>query len=301
MTWLDALLLGALEGLTEFLPVSSTGHLILLGDQLGQHSDAAKTLEIVIQAGAVLAVVVYYRRRLAELVRGLLRREPQSLRLLSALAIAFVPAALVGLLLHGPIKRLLFKPIPVAAALIAGGLAMILIELGRRRRQEPGLEGLEHVTPRRALAIGVGQCLSLWPGASRSMTTIVAGQLSGLGTATAAEFSFLLSIPTLGAATAFDLYKNGRTLFAAEGGAMALAVGMTVAFAVSLLVIAAFLRYLRTFGLVPFGAYRIALGALVLFIASRAVAARSPDAAAPAVLETSPAGEVSPAATHTPN
>jgi len=147
---------------------------------------------------------------------------------------------------------------------------MIAVETWRGRREDKGLEGLEHVTPRRALAIGAAQCLSLWPGASRSMTTIVGGQLTGLSTGTAAEFSFLLSIPTLGAATLFDLAKNGRALLDTPGGAASLLVGMTIAFAVALLVIAAFLRYLRRFGLAPFGIYRILLGVVVLALAWRA-------------------------------
>jgi undecaprenyl-diphosphatase len=270
MNWFDALLLGVLEGITEFLPVSSTGHLILLGEHLGHHDDAAKTLEIVIQLGAVLAVVVYYRRILAGLVRGMIRRDPASLRLALALAIAFAPAAVAGLLLHKWIKEQLFGPGPVAVALIVGGVVMIGIESLQRARGGERLGGTEHVTPRRALAIGLAQCVSLWPGASRSMSTIVGGQLCGLSTATAAEFSFLLAIPTLGAATLFDLAKNGKKLLEAPGGVLALGVGMVVAFAVALLVIAAFLRYLRRFGLIPFGAYRIVLGIAVLLLVTSA-------------------------------
>lgn len=264
MTPTDAALLGILEGLTEFLPVSSTGHLILLGDWLGHHSAAAKTLEIVIQLGAVLAVVVAFRTRLAELVRGLLRRDPSSVRLTAALAIAFVPAALIGYLFHAAIKERLFGSRPVGLALITGGIVMVAIEAVRSRRSARGLDGLEHVTPRRALVIGLLQCFSLWPGMSRSMTTIVGGQLVGLSTATAAEFSFLLAIPTLGAATVFDLASNGRALLGDSSFLSALFVGLIVSFGVALLVIAAFLRYLRRFGLAPFGLYRIALGALVL-------------------------------------
>jgi undecaprenyl-diphosphatase len=270
MNWFYAILLGALEGLTEFLPVSSTGHLILLGEHLGSHGDAEKTLDIVIQLGAVIAVVVYYRARLGALIEGLLRRDPASRRLFLALAIAFVPAAVVGLALHKAIKERLFGAGPVAIALIVGGVLMIVIEWVRGRRRAstataPLAQGLEAITPRRALVIGLAQCLALWPGASRSMTTIVGGQLTGLSTATAAEFSFLLAIPTLGAATAFDLVKNGPALLNAPGGGVALVVGLVTAFAVAMLVIAAFLRYLGRFGLMPFGVYRILLGAVVLF------------------------------------
>ncbi|WP_437980668.1 undecaprenyl-diphosphate phosphatase [Sorangium sp. So ce117] len=282
MFWFDAVLLGVLEGLTEFLPVSSTGHLILLGAWLGHQSEAAKTLDIVIQLGAVLAVVVYFRERLSTTVRGMVRRDPDSLRLALALAFAFLPAAVLGLLFHKAIKAHLFGPGPVAAALIVGGFLMIGVELVRRRRPEQGAPRVEDVTLQRALAIGFAQCFSLWPGASRSMTTIVGGQLSGLSTAAAAEFSFLLAIPTLGAATVFDLVKNGRALLDAPGGIVALVVGLAVSFAVALLVIAVFLRYLKRYGLAPFGWYRVALGALVLWlwIASRSAPAEAGAASA---------------------
>ncbi|WP_437523077.1 undecaprenyl-diphosphate phosphatase [Sorangium sp. So ce726] len=294
MFWFDAVLLGVLEGLTEFLPVSSTGHLILLGAWLGHQSEAAKTLDIVIQLGAVLAVVVYFRERLSTTVRGMIRRDPDSLRLALALAFAFLPAAAVGLLFHKAIKAYLFGPGPVAAALIVGGFLMIGVESVRRRRPDQGAPRVEDVTLQRALAIGFAQCFSLWPGASRSMTTIVGGQLSGLSTAAAAEFSFLLAIPTLGAATVFDLVKNGRALLEAPGGIVALVVGLAVSFAVALLVIAVFLRYLKRYGLAPFGWYRVALGALVLWlwIASRSAPAEAGAAAA----SPAPRGDVAAAA-----
>lgn len=268
MTLIDAVLLGVVEGLTEFLPVSSTGHLILLGEHLGHHDEASKTLDIVIQLGAVLAVVVYFRARLAGMLRGVRARDPSSLRLASALFVAFLPAAAVGLLLHKAIKARLFGSGPVALALIVGGVGMIVIEAWRRKKPEAGEDDLDAVAPKRGLAIGLWQCLALWPGASRSMTTIVGGQLSGLSTRAAAEFSFLLAIPTLGAATLFDLAKNGRRLLDEPGGAAALATGLVVSFVVALAVIASFLRYLRRFGLAPFGVYRIVLGAIVLAFAT---------------------------------
>jgi len=267
MTPLEALLLGVLEGLTEFLPVSSTGHLILLGSRMGHEDEAAKTLAIVIQLGAVLAVIVYYRGLLAGHIRGALRKDPASLRLLSALVIAFFPAALLGLAFHKLIKEKLFGPIPVAIALIVGGVVMIASDFLMKQRKAANTGSLEDITPKRALAIGVAQCFSLWPGASRSMTTILGGQVVGLTTSTAAEFSFLLSIPVLGAATAYDMYKGGGALLASPGGAASLGVGLVAAFAVSLAVIAVFIRYLKRFGLLPFGVYRILLGALVIAIA----------------------------------
>jgi len=265
MSPLFALLLGVLEGLTEFIPVSSTGHLILLGSSFAGDDPVVKTMEIVIQLGAVLAVVVHYRKLLAELVRGVLRRDPDKLRIAYALAIAFVPAAVVGLAFLHAIKEHLFGPRPVAIALIVGGVAMIVVEQWVKRRSKSDDEQtLEDVTPLRALVVGLFQCLSLWPGMSRSMTTILGGQVSGLKTPIAAEFSFLLSIPVLGAATMLDLVKGWRGLVESPSGFTSLAIGLVVAFVVSLIVIRVFIGYLKRFGLTPFGVYRILLGAAVL-------------------------------------
>jgi undecaprenyl-diphosphatase len=266
---LVAALLGLVEGLTEFLPVSSTGHLILVSQWLGSNGEGAKSFDIVIQLGAILAVVVHYRLLILERLRGLFARDPAALRLFGALLVAFVPAALVGLVLSKTIKRLLFGPLPVAVALLVGGVLMVVVERLRKAHHSVGETGTEHVTLRRALLIGVGQCFSLWPGMSRSMSTIVAGQLAGLSTPTAAEFSFLLSVPTLGAATLYELYKARHDLGAAGAagqsvGVPQLVVGLAVSFVVAWLVIAAFLRYLSRRGLEPFGYYRIALGVVVL-------------------------------------
>jgi undecaprenyl-diphosphatase len=250
------------EGLTEFLPVSSTGHLILVSHWLGSVDEGAKSFDIVIQLGAILAVVVHYRRLFADRLRGVLAKDAASLRLFGALLVAFLPAAVTGLLLGKTIKRLLFGPVPVAAALFVGGVLMIIVERVRRARHIQGEAGTEHVTLKRAFIIGCGQCFALWPGMSRSMSTIVAGQLAGLSTATAAEFSFLLSVPTLGAATLYEIYKSRHDL--AQSGVPQLLVGMLVSFVVAWLVIAAFLRYLSRRGLEPFGYYRIALAVVVL-------------------------------------
>jgi undecaprenyl-diphosphatase len=270
MTALEALLLGILEGLTEFLPVSSTGHLVLLGKGLGHEDDAAKSLSIVIQLGAVVAVVVYYRTLLLGLAKGILRGEPESRRLVLALGVAFVPAAGIGLLFGDFIKAHLLKPVPVAIAAILGGLVMIGSETILRGRKAHEDEGVMGVRIGQALAVGIAQCFALWPGMSRSMTTILGGQLVGLKTATAAEFSFLLSIPVLGAATVYDLVKSRDVLLGQPDAAVALGVGLVSAFVVSLAVIAAFLKYLKRIGLIPFGVYRVLLGIIVLVVASRA-------------------------------
>jgi undecaprenyl-diphosphatase len=267
---LIALLLGIVEGLTEYLPVSSTGHLVLAGHWLGLSDDdpATSSFEIVVQLGAILAVVAHYRVLLTERLRGLVAGEPASRKLVVALAVAFAPTAVVGLLLRKTIKAHLFGPLPVAIALVVGGLVMIVVERVRARRGVAGDDGLEQVTPGRALAVGLGQCLSLWPGTSRSMCTIVAGQLAGLSTGTAAEFSFLLALPTLGAATLFEAFK-ARSVLVQNVGAANLAVGMVVSFLVAWGVIASFLRYLRARGLEPFGWYRVVLGVVVLWVLAR--------------------------------
>lgn len=270
MPILIAVLLGIVEGLTEYLPVSSTGHLVLAGHWLGLRDDdpATSSFEIVVQLGAILAVVAHYRALLTERVRGFATRDPRSRQLLVALAVAFVPTAIAGLALRKTIKAHLFGPLPVAAALVVGGVLMIVVERLRARRGARAADGLEQVTPARALAIGLGQCVSLWPGASRSMCTIVAGQLTGLSTGTAAEFSFLLALPTLGAATLYEAFK-ARHALATDVGIASLTVGMVVSFFVAWAVIASFLKYLRTRGLEPFGWYRVVIGVVVLWALAR--------------------------------
>jgi undecaprenyl-diphosphatase len=265
MSHFIAALLGLVEGLTEYLPVSSTGHLVLVSYFLGSEGEGAKSFDIVVQLGAILAVVLHYRTLLGERLRGLVLGKRESIDLALALAIAFVPAAGVGFFLRKTIKERLFGPVPVAAALIVGGILMIAVERLRARKQIDGAQGLDQVTPARALWIGLGQCFSLWPGASRSMCTIVAGQLAGLSTSTAAEFSFLLALPTLGAATLYELYK-GRGELLGTVGASQLALGLVVSFAVAWAVIAGFIRYLRTRGLEVFGYYRILVALVVLWV-----------------------------------
>src|SRR5258706_336930 len=217
MNPLIAFILGVVEGLTEYLPVSSTGHLILAGNLLGAKGSAVDSFNVVIQLGAVLAVVVEYRRLLAERTRGLIAWRPESRALLIALFVAFLPAGIAGLLFRKAIKAYLFGPTPVAIGLVVGGVVMIAVERIRGARAITGLQGLEHVTPKRALFIGLGQCFAMWPGTSRSMSTIIAAQLTGLSTATAAEFSFLLALPTLGAATLYEGYKSRHELMSDVG------------------------------------------------------------------------------------
>lgn len=269
MSLFHALLLGLVEGLTEYLPVSSTGHLILAGRVLGlAKTDATDAFEIVIQLGAILAVLVHYRALLASHAKGLFAGREESKRLAISIVIAFLPIAVIGKLFGRAIKKVLFAPLPVAIALIAGGALMLVVERARKTRKIQGEDGLEHVTPWRALAIGLGQCFALIPGTSRSMSSIVAGQLAGLSTRTAAEFSFLVGLPTLGVATLYEGYKS-RAVLMHDVGAPSIAVGMLVSFFVAWAVIAAFLRYLTRAGLEPFGVYRVVFGAAALLLALR--------------------------------
>ena len=264
MPILVALILGIVEGLTEYLPVSSTGHLILVGQYLGGQSEAQKSFEIVIQLGAILAVLVYYRALLWQRARELPSGKPEAKRLFLALVAGFVPTAVLGLLARKAIKAHLFGAKPVAVALAVGGVIMIAVELVRGRKPDDGDSHIDEVTPLQGFLVGVGQCASLIPGTSRSMATIVTGQLIGLTTATAAEFSFLLALPTLGAATLYEAFKSRHEL--ATLGAAPVAVGMITSFVVAWAVVALFIAYLRRRGLLPFGIYRIILGALVLWL-----------------------------------
>lgn len=260
--WIAALL-GIVEGLTEFLPVSSTGHL-LVAEQL-LHRDADKAFDVIIQSGAILAVVVHYRALIAERLAGIFSGDPKAKRLAVALVVAFVPVAILGLALNKTIKAHLFATTPVAIAWIVGGVAMIAIErVLARRPSPPPFDTLESIDAKRALGIGLFQCLALIPGTSRSMATILGGRLIGVSTRAAAEFTFLLAIPVLGAATLHDLVKERHELFASHDLAVALGVGFFVSFVVALVVIRGFLALLQRFGLEAFGVYRIVAGVAVL-------------------------------------
>jgi undecaprenyl-diphosphatase len=267
MTSFEAALLGVVEGLTEFLPVSSTGHLILASRALGLAGDAVDRFDIVIQAGALLAVVWLYRGRVGELLAGLVRPHRRGRALLGKLLVAFLPAAVVGLLLHRTIEERLFGPVPVAGALFLGGLLMVAVERWRTTRAPaPAYESVDAIPVSAALVIGVVQCLSLWPGTSRAMVTILAALLLGATPVAAAESSFLLALPTLGAATLFDLARSLPDLSGgAAGGPAALGIGLLASAVTAAIAIRTFLAYLTRRGLEPFGWYRIALGLLLAF------------------------------------
>lgn len=259
---LKAALLGLVEGATEFIPVSSTGHLILASEWLGLVDERAKTFDIFIQLGAILAIVWIYRNRLARSVADA-RNDPDSRRFLLNLMVAFLPAAVVGFLTHEWIKSELFNPGVVAIALIAGGILILLIE---RWPPQTRVHHVGGIPPRLALGIGMAQVLSLIPGTSRSGATIMGGYALGLSRTAATEFSFFLAIPTMLAATVYDLLKSWSVLSVTD--IPMFAVGFIVSFVSAVIVVKAFLTYVsnHTFGV--FAWYRIALGVILLFILS---------------------------------
>ena len=264
-TVLVALILGVVEGITEFLPISSTGHLIVAGSLLGYTGERAKVFEIVIQAGAILAVCWEYRVRLLAVIVGLpTRRDAQ--RFAVNLLLAFLPAALLGLLFAKIIKRYLFAPVPVALAFVAGALIILWVE--RRQRLAPSTVRIDHVDAMRwndALKIGFAQAFALIPGTSRSGATIIGGMLFGLSRPAATEFSFFLAIPTLLAACAHDLVQN-RALLSADD-LQGFAIGFVAAFASAFACVRWLIRYVSRHDFVPFAWYRIVFGVLILVTA----------------------------------
>jgi len=245
----QALVLGIVEGLTEFLPISSTGHLILAGDLLGFNGERANVFFVSIQTGAMLSVVWEYRRRFFAVDAALYRN----------LVVAFIPAAVLGLAFGSTIKAYLFSPVPVALAFIIGGVVILLAERGARVAR---VESTRAMTWRDALKVGVAQCFALIPGTSRSGATIIGGMLFGLSRPAATEFSFFLAVPTLVAAGAYDLWRN-RGLFSIEDLQM-VAVGLVVSFVSALVVIRWLVRCVATHDFRPFAWYLIAFGVVGL-------------------------------------
>lgn len=258
--FLQAIFLGVVEGLTEFLPVSSTGHLILLVDLLKFHAPKGKVFEITIQLGAILAVCWLYRAKLWR-VATTLHREKSSQRFTLNLLAAFLPAAVVGVAAHGLIKEHLFSPFVVSVMLIIGGIAILLIE---KFRPAPQIHTVEEISWKLALKIGLFQCLAMIPGTSRSGATIMGSLLLGLDRKAAAEFSFFLAIPTMFAATFYDLFKNRHDL--ALDNIIVIAAGFIAAFITALAVVKAAIALIGKHGFTPFAYYRIGLGILMLLV-----------------------------------
>src|SRR3954471_3919938 len=246
---LVALILGVVEGLTEFLPISSTGHLILAGDLLDASDERWNVFNIVIQTGAMLAVVWEYRARFFKV----------DLQLYRNLIVAFIPAAVLGLLFSKIIKHYLFHAVPVALAFIVGGVIILIVE---KKSFQPRVENTQDLTWRDALKVGIAQCFALIPGTSRSGATIIGGMLFGLSRKAATEFSFFLAVPTLVAAGGYDFLKNRALFSAADAGIFS--VGSIAAFISAFIVVRWLIRYVSTHDFRPFAWYRIAFGLVVL-------------------------------------
>jgi len=254
-----ALLIGVVEGLTEFLPVSSTGHIILAEEVLHFQGPPGKVFEIVIQLGAILAVCLLYRAKIWTTVEGVLQRDKRAIRFATAIAVAFLPAAIVGVAAHKYIKSVLFSPWVVAIALIVGGIAILLIE---RFAQRPRIKTLDDVDLKTALYIGLCQCLAMIPGVSRAGATIMGARAFRVDRATAAEFSFFMAIPTMVGAFALDFWQNKDVLTGDNLGIIA--VGFVVSFISGLVVVRTMLDFINRYGLTPYGWWRIAVGVVGL-------------------------------------
>jgi undecaprenyl-diphosphatase len=256
---LTIILLGIVEGVTEFIPVSSTGHLVLAAELLGFDSEAAGTFEIVIQLGAILAVIVLYWRRFRDVLVGLARGEREAAIFTRNVALGFLPSALIGFIVYDAVKAMLGSPLIVAAALIVGGIAILVLE---RLLKTPRVESVEAMGWKTALGIGFIQCLSMIPGVSRSGATIMGALSLGVERKTAAEYSFFLAVPTMLAASGYDLVKTGASLDSAAW--LTIAAGFVVSFVVALLVIRWFLGIVTRHGFAPFAWYRIVVGSAAL-------------------------------------
>lgn len=257
-----AFVLGLVEGLTEFLPISSTGHLIVVADLIDFLAQPMRgVFQVAIQLGAILAVCWLYRVRLLRVARGL-GHDPAAWRFVTNLLVAFLPAAVLGLLFYKTIKGVLFAPVPVAVALMVGGLIILWAE---KRPRAVRVQEVEDMRTRDALLVGLAQCCALVPGMSRSGSTIIGGLLVGLSRKAATEFSFFLAIPTMFAATAYDVYKH-RAYFHADDAAL-LAVGFAGAFLAAFFTVRALVAFVSRHDFTPFAWYRLAFGAVVLLTA----------------------------------
>jgi undecaprenyl-diphosphatase len=260
--WVKAAIMGIVEGLTEFLPVSSTGHLILAGSLLGFTDEKSKVFEIAIQTGAILAVILIYWPRLRDTAAGITTSR-QAQRFALNVGVAFLPAVVLGLLLGKVIKAHLFTPVVVASTFILGGLIILWVE---RRKQPPvRVQTIDDMTPLDALKVGLVQCLALVPGTSRSGATIIGGMIFGLSRKAATEFTFFLAIPTLIGAGAYSLVKERALLSMAD--VPLFTIGLVFSFLSAWLCVRWLLRYVSTHDFVPFAWYRIAFGIVVLVTA----------------------------------
>jgi undecaprenyl-diphosphatase len=257
---LTAILLGIVEGITEFLPVSSTGHLILATELLGYDASRWSIFNIAIQPGAILAIVALYWRTFLDVFTGLFRGDAKAIAFVRNLLLAFFPAVILGLAFGDQIEALLESAVVVAWALIAGGIAILVIERMARPRE---MGGISEVSTMQSIKIGLVQCIAMIPGVSRSGATILGAMSLGIDRKTAAEFSFFLALPTLTGATALQLFKHRDALSADDLGLIG--IGFVVSFVVALVVVKAFLKIVTRYGFAPFAWYRIAAGIVALF------------------------------------
>lgn len=256
-----AFILGFVEGLTEFLPISSTGHLIIVGSLLDYTDEQSKVFKIVIQLAAILAVCWDYRARIQRVATGL-KSDPVQQKFVGHLLVAFLPAAVLGVMFHSTIKTYLFNPITVAGALIVGGLVILYIE---KRAYHPRLQSVDEMDWKVALKVGFAQAIAMFPGVSRAGATIMGGLVFGLSRRAATEFSFFLAIPTMLAATVYDLYKNWALLD--MGDLPMFAVGFVASFLSAMIAVKAFLGFVSNHTFVGFAWYRIVFGVVVLLSA----------------------------------
>lgn len=267
MLIIKAIIMGIVEGLTEFLPVSSTGHLIIMGDIINFSGDFAKMFEVVIQLGAILAVMVYYRHKIINSLRiKNLMPGQWGFRLWFKMLIAFLPSAVIGILINDYIQKYLFSSFTVAIALVVGAVMMIIVEKTFKNYKT---DDMDKIGLRKSFLIGIAQCMSLFPGMSRSASTIMGGMMVGLSVKAAAEFSFFLAMPTMIAASGYSLVKGLTSMQPGEW--TALAVGFIVSFIVALLVVGRFLSFLRKHPLKYFAYYRLAAGLIMIVLVLQGV------------------------------
>lgn len=261
---IQAIIMAIVEGLTEFIPVSSTGHLILAGKLIGFTGGFANLFSVVIQLGAILAIVVLYWNKLWNSVKNIFAPDRRGLKFWTNIIVAAIPGVILGFLFDDMIEAKLFYTFPVSIALVVGGILMIVMENKYRRGKK--INDVDKITVRQAFIVGVFQCLALWPGMSRSASTIIGGWIAGLSTVAAAEFSFFLAIPMMVGASGLSLIKGGMAMSSIE--VVALTIGFVASFIVALVVVEKFLKFLQKKPMRIFAVYRIFIGIILLVLSA---------------------------------
>jgi len=257
---IKAIIIAIVEGVTEFIPISSTGHMIIVGNIINFKGAFANSFEVVIQLGAILAIIVLYWNKIWSSVVEFFKLKPSGIKFWTNIIVAFIPAAVFGFILNDKIDEYLFNPTTVAMGLLVGGILMIIIE--NKFRNKHVTKSIEKISIKQSFKVGCYQCLALWPGMSRSASTIMGGWICGVSTVAATEFSFFLAIPTMVGATALTLFKSGMNF--SRGETIALVIGFVVAFLVALVVVERFVSYLKTKPMKIFAIYRIVVGLALL-------------------------------------